>query len=575
MYMLKTLWDSLAYQAFRKHFVKRIHSADIAPDDASDVQSESIENSGIRATIIVPRSLYTFIKTDEIVVLSEGVIVEKGRHDDLMTLNGIYANLWSNQLQRIFSEENKDDFFRIENEKSREKISEQLPAKPPPPPPPPPIPPALPSLLHKPLPSINYSQPVVKKNVPKPSNVLKSFNWTKISDMKIKGTFWSELTDSKLYENVELLKSIDSTFSAYRKGSIDNDVNAEQLEKYRPKNTSVIDGRRAQNCTILLSRLKMSDKEICEAILSMDLNDRIAADMVEQLLKFTPSAEEKLLLEEHSRHTDSLVRADRFLYEISQIPDYEQRLKSLLFKKQFTATVNDLLSRITSVTEASQEIKKSTKLNKLLAIILDLGNYMNYGPRGNAFGFHVASLNRLIDTKSSSVKGLTLLHYLVQSIEKEFGDLLSLPEEIAQVRPACKVSLFELDKDISMLRTDLAKICSFTTEEFYKEATEKLEDLERQFKEMRTRFDEVARRFGEDGSIMQPDEFFGIFSDFLTAFEEARQDNLKKVREEKRAKQDAELKKCRRSVSENSHFKEIAKQGKVKYFKYLTSRDER
>lgn len=57
------------------------------------------------------------------------------------------------------------------------------------------------------------------------------------------------------------------------------------------------------------------------------------------------------------------------------------------------------------------------------------------------------------------------------------------------------------------------------------------------------RFDEATRRFGEDGSIMQPDEFFGIFNDFFTAFEEARQDNLKKLTGdgERRAKQEAEV----------------------------------
>lgn len=45
---------------------------------------------------------------------------------------------------------------------------------------------------------------------------------------------------------------------------------------------------------------------------------------------------------------------------------------------------------------------------------------------------------------------------------------------------------------------------------------------------------------------MQPDEFFGIFDAFLTAFMEARQDNdnfkKRQEEEEKRAKQEAEVK---------------------------------
>lgn len=51
--------------------------------------------------------------------------------------------------------------------------------------------------------------------------------------------------------------------------------------------------------------------------------------------------------------------------------------------------------------------------------------------------------------------------------------------------------------------------------------------------------------FGEDGSVIQPEEFFGIFDNFLVAFTEARQDNdnfrKRAEEEEKRLKQEAEV----------------------------------
>lgn len=50
----------------------------------------------------------------------------------------------------------------------------------------------------------------------------------------------------------------------------------------------------------------------------MDSQDLLPLDMLEQLLKFTPTVEESALLEEHSEEIDNLSRADRFLYEISK-----------------------------------------------------------------------------------------------------------------------------------------------------------------------------------------------------------------------------------------------------------------
>lgn len=69
--------------------------------------------------------------------------------------------------------------------------------------------------------------------------------------------------------------------------------------------------------------------------------------------------------------------------------------------------------------EASREVARSRRLRKLLELVLAFGNYMNKGARGNAWGFRLSSLNRLVDTKSSSMKGITLLHYIVDTADKK------------------------------------------------------------------------------------------------------------------------------------------------------------
>lgn len=58
-------------------------------------------------------------------------------------------------------------------------------------------------------------------------------------------------------------------------------------------------------------------------------------------------------------------------------------------------------------------------------------------------------------------------------------------------------------------------------------------------------FLKAVKHFGEDASKMQPDEFFGIFDQFLQSFAEAQQENenlrKRKEEEERRAKMEAQV----------------------------------
>lgn len=52
-----------------------------------------------RTTLVIAHRLSTVIDADEIIVLSSGEIAERGRHDDLIVQDGIYAGMWREQQQ--------------------------------------------------------------------------------------------------------------------------------------------------------------------------------------------------------------------------------------------------------------------------------------------------------------------------------------------------------------------------------------------------------------------------------------------------------------------------------------------
>ena len=62
-----------------------------------NIQNELKQLSKNRTTLIIAHRLSTIIDADQILVMDKGGIVEQGNHQQLLTTNGIYAQLWEIQ----------------------------------------------------------------------------------------------------------------------------------------------------------------------------------------------------------------------------------------------------------------------------------------------------------------------------------------------------------------------------------------------------------------------------------------------------------------------------------------------
>jgi ATP-binding cassette subfamily B protein len=73
-----------------------------------EIQANLMEISRRRTTLIIAHRLSTVIHADEIIVLEDGRIAERGRHEELLEMNGRYAAMWRRQQEAIDRPESAD-----------------------------------------------------------------------------------------------------------------------------------------------------------------------------------------------------------------------------------------------------------------------------------------------------------------------------------------------------------------------------------------------------------------------------------------------------------------------------------
>ena len=70
-----------------------------------EIQSALDMVSANRTTLVIAHRLSTVVNADEIIVLRDGMIAERGRHHALLAQEGLYAQMWSRQREASEAEE--------------------------------------------------------------------------------------------------------------------------------------------------------------------------------------------------------------------------------------------------------------------------------------------------------------------------------------------------------------------------------------------------------------------------------------------------------------------------------------
>jgi len=219
-----------------------------------------------------------------------------------------------------------------------------------------------------------------------------------------------------------------------------------------------------------------------------------------------------------------------------KVERYESRLRVMAYIGYFDEILLTAQPQVDAVVAASSSLMASDQFKKILEIVLAFGNYMNSAKRGAAYGFKLETFERLLDTRASEDRKITLLHYIAQVVTDQYPHCEHFYETIVQLEEAARVSLVTLQTDVSGLRKGIDLIlyerekqqANFVIYAFYTNAVQKVAKLGEQFLELKEQYTKVCVLFNEDPSQTEPFEFFGVFSKFVKNYKRCVKENHKR-----------------------------------------------
>uniref|UniRef100_A0AAY4D121 Formin-like 1a n=1 Tax=Denticeps clupeoides TaxID=299321 RepID=A0AAY4D121_9TELE len=398
------------------------------------------------------------------------------------------------------------------------------PGAPPPPPPPgggPPPPPGVPGVLGGEGPGGTSRRPIKTKFQ------MPVLNWQALKPSQVSGTVFNELNDEQILEELNMDRFAEQFKTKAQGPAASLSTLKVKVAKQAPSKVSLLETNKAKNLAITLRKGGMSPQDICTAIETYD-QQALSLDFLELLERFIPSEYELKLLQNYEREgrpLEDLSEEDQFMMRFGKIPRLAQRISTLTFMGNFPESIKRLQPQLDAIISASTSLKSSSKLKKILEIILAFGNYMNSSKRGAASGFRLQSLDLLLDTKSTD-RSQTLLNFIVDMVQEKYPDLVSFHSELKFLDKAALVSLDSVVQDVRTLdrgmevaqKEFLVQDDNPVLKEFNKVNGQVISFITKDAKAAQEVYAEAVEYFGENPKTTQPSMFFPLFVRFIKAY---------------------------------------------------------
>uniref|UniRef100_A0A665W910 FH2 domain containing 1 n=2 Tax=Echeneis naucrates TaxID=173247 RepID=A0A665W910_ECHNA len=408
-------------------------------------------------------------------------------------------------------------------------------------PPPPPLPPPPPGAPPLPPPPVTVS---TNHNARKKRRV-RSFFWKPIPEEKVRGkpNIWTLAVRQQQYQ-IDV-RSVEELFgqqeevltgirgAATTTGSSTRVTRSRSFKESSKDEISILDSKRGMNVGIFLKQFKKSNRSIVEDIRQGE-GKIYGAELLKDLLKLLPDAEEIKKLQMFKGDPDKLTLVDSFMYLLIQVPRFEIRIEAMVLREEFFPSCAVMSHEIDVVRVATKELMGCEELHAILHLVLQAGNIMNAGGyAGNAVGFKLSSLLSLADTKANK-PGMNLLHFVAMEAKKKDEKLLKFPEKLQDVQSAARISVENIEMEFSSLYVRIKTLEEKVQgdqellqqlEPFLQSSARTLQDLKRRRLDLRKEGNTLIDFFCEDKDTFKLDECFRIFQDFCIKFKKAVKDN--------------------------------------------------
>ncbi|CAE7267103.1 FH13 [Symbiodinium pilosum] len=231
---------------------------------------------------------------------------------------------------------------------------------------------------------------------------------------------------------------------------------------------SLLDGSRAQNLAIVMSKMKVSTEEFCQSLKDLNFSeDFINVEDVELLIPALPTPEEiKKLLEYKDRVAD-LRDVEANAMPFCTLPKGAARMKVAKFALSHQSQFNTIKNRCEVLMSAAEQARSSQKFKELLDLVIRVGNFINHGVDefvdGTIRGVSVDSLLTLASFKTGAVSSLHFLCLSLGATDPDFyqalkASLSSVHEASKEKAAVLKGSIEAFGKDAETAEKQLSAL---------------------------------------------------------------------------------------------------------------------